>query len=239
MGRRAGGARRRRFVRPAPGSAQVAAEAMTYDRARRTDCNTGRSPPGMVQERSSLTPRAARRTRRRSTQGRTDTNRLGAIRNSREHTRKLEYRVRAARITDIDRVVALSGDRLGDRAAGQPSAADLLRQLVFLPHATVLVAERRRDLVGGAVLAIRPSVRAGGFVGTIDLLVVDPTAEVDEVTAELIDEALRSAANKGCATVEAPQPVDPAERTRWERHGFTDQGPHIGRAVAPAGPRAR
>jgi hypothetical protein len=151
----------------------------------------------------------------------------------------VEYRVRAARITDVDRIVAMSGDRLSDRVPGQPSAADLLRQLVFLPHATVLVAERKRDLVGGAVLAIRPSVRAGGFVGTIDLLVVDPTAEADEVTAELIGEALRSASNKGCATVEAPQPNDPAERTRWERQGFTDQGPHIGRAVAPAGPRAR
>jgi GNAT superfamily N-acetyltransferase len=151
----------------------------------------------------------------------------------------VEYRVRAARITDVDRFVALSGDRLGDRASGQPTAADLLRQLVFLPHATVLVAERRRDLVGGVVLAIRPSVRAGGYVGTIDLLVVDPTVELDEVTAALIEEALRSASNKGCATVEAPRPEDPAERTRWERQGFTDQGPHIGRAVAPAGPRAR
>ena len=151
----------------------------------------------------------------------------------------MEYRVRAARITDVDRIVAMSGDRLSDRVSGQPSAADLMRQLVFLPHATVLVAERKRDLVGGAVLAIRPSVRAGGFVGTIDLLVVDPTAEVDEVTAELIGEALRSASNKGCATVEATKPDDPAERTRWERQGFTDQGPHIGRAVAPAGPRAR
>jgi GNAT superfamily N-acetyltransferase len=151
----------------------------------------------------------------------------------------VEYRVRAARITDIDRFVALSGDRLGDSASGQPSPADLLRQLVFLPHATVLVAESRRDLVGGAVLAIRPSVRAGGYVGTIDLLVVDPEADIDDITASLIEEAIRSAANKGCASVEAPQPADPAERTRWEHQGFTDQGPHMGRAVAPAGQRAR
>src|SRR5438876_6030082 len=68
--------------------------------------------------------------------------------------RRVEYRVRAARITDIDRFVALSGDRLGSRVPGQPAPADILRQLVFLPHATVLVAERRRDLIGGAVLAI-------------------------------------------------------------------------------------
>ena len=151
----------------------------------------------------------------------------------------MEYRVRAARITDTERIVALSGGRLGDRVSGQPSAADLLRQLVFLPHATVLVAERRRDLVGGAILTIRPSIRSGGFVGTIDLLVVDPAADVDEVTAALIEEALRSASNKGCATVEAPMPDDLAERTRWAHEGFIDQGPHIGRAVAPAGPRAR
>jgi len=104
----------------------------------------------------------------------------------------VEHSVRAARITDIDRFVALSGDRLGGRVAGQPAAADILRQLVFLPHATVLVAERKRDVIGGAVLAIRPSVAAGGFVGTIDLLVVDPSADPDDVTESLVEEALRS-----------------------------------------------
>ena len=116
----------------------------------------------------------------------------------------MEYRVRAARITDVDRLVALSGGRLSDRVPGQLDAADVLRQLVFLPHASVIVAERRRDVVGGAVLAIRPSVRAGGYVGTIDLLVVDPSAAGDSVTELLVEEAVRSAANKGCATVEAP-----------------------------------
>src|SRR5512146_2766660 len=60
--------------------------------------------------------------------------------------RRVEYRVRAARITDIEALVALSGERLGDGASGAMGAADLLRQLVFLPHATVLVAERRRDI---------------------------------------------------------------------------------------------
>ena len=148
----------------------------------------------------------------------------------------MEHSVRAARITDIDRFVALSGDRLGGRVAGQPAAADILRQLVFLPHATVLVAERKRDVIGGAVLAIRPSVAAGGFVGTIDLLVVDPSADPDDVTESLVEEALRSAANKGCASVEAAQPDDPTERARWERLGFEDQGPRIGRAVGPKAP---
>jgi hypothetical protein len=138
--------------------------------------------------------------------------------------RLVEYRVRAARITDVDRLVAMSG--------GQPDAADILRQLVFLPHASVIVAERRRDLVGGAVLAIRPSVRAGGYVGTIDLLVADPSAEVDTVTELLVEEAVRSAANKGCATVEAPQPDEPAEQARWARLGFAPQDTRLARRTS-------
>jgi hypothetical protein len=123
----------------------------------------------------------------------------------------------------------MSGGRLSGRAPGRPDAADILRQLVFLPHASVLVAERRRELVGGAVLAIRPSVRAGGYVGTIDLLVADPSAEVDAVTELLVEEAVRSAANKGCATVEAPQPDEPAEQARWARLGFEPQDTRLAR----------
>ena len=168
--------------------------------------------------------------------GRDDLDRLGAS-DYEGAPRRVEYRVRAAQITDIEALVALSGDRLGDGASGSLGAADLLRQLVFLPHATVLVAERRRDIVGGAVLAIRPSVRAGGYVGTIDLLVVDPASEPDAVSDSLIEECLRSAANKGCASVEAPQPDDPAEHARWERQGFVDEQPVLRRAVDPAGRR--
>ncbi|HJW21478.1 MAG TPA: GNAT family N-acetyltransferase [Candidatus Limnocylindrales bacterium] len=151
----------------------------------------------------------------------------------------MEYRVRAARITDVDRLVALSGDRLSRRAPGQLDAADVLRQLVFLPHASVLVAERRREIVGGAVLAIRPSVRAGGYVGTIDLLVVDPEAEADAVTDLLVEEAVRSASNKGCAAVEAPQPDDPAERARWDRLGFKPAARRLTRSVGTAGSAGR
>ncbi len=150
---------------------------------------------------------------------------------------RVEYRVRAARITDIEALVALAGDRLGDAASGPLGAADLMRQLVFLPHATVIVAESKRDIVGGAVLAIRPSVRAGGYVGTIDLLVVDPAGEPEAVSDSLIEECLRSAANKGCASVEAPQPDAPAEHPRWERQGFVDEQPVLRRVVDPAGRR--
>jgi len=151
----------------------------------------------------------------------------------------VEYTVRAARITDVERLVAMSGDRIGVRGWAQHDAADLLRQLVFLPHATILVAERRREIVGGAVLTIRPSVAAGGYIGAIDLLVVGADADDDEVTGLLLDEVLRSAANKGCASIEAVLPADPTERTRWEARGFEEMGPRLGREVAPAGAGGR
>jgi hypothetical protein len=139
----------------------------------------------------------------------------------------VEYSVRAARITDVERMIALSGVR--------PEAGDLLRQLVYLPHASVLVAEWRREIVGCAVVALRPSIRAGGFVGVLDLLAVGEAHDAERVTELLLEEVLRSARNKGCSVVQAPQPDDPTERTRWERLGFHDAGPLIERAVEPAG----
>lgn len=152
----------------------------------------------------------------------------------------MEYLVRTARITDIDRLVALGGTALRDDRVESPmDAADLLRQLVYLPQASIFVVEARREMVGGAVLALRPSVRAGGYVGTVDLLVVDPEHDADSVSVALIEELVRSARNKGCTLVEAARPNDPAERTRWEKQGFTEAGPLMERAVAAVGATAR
>jgi GNAT superfamily N-acetyltransferase len=152
----------------------------------------------------------------------------------------VEYLVRAARITDIERLVALSdATRESERGESPMNAADLLRQLVYLPQASIFVAEARREVVGGAVLALRPSVRAGGYVGTVDLLVVDPEHDADRISDALIEELVRSARNKGCTVVEAARPGDPAERTRWERQGFTETGPLMERAVAAVGAAAR
>jgi predicted N-acetyltransferase YhbS len=148
----------------------------------------------------------------------------------------VEYLVRTARITDIDRLVALSDAEIrSSDAAGALVPADLLRQLVYLPQASIFIAELRREVVGGAVLALRPSVRAGGFVGTVDLLVVDPDHDVERVADALIEEVLRSARNKGCSVVEAALPKDPAARIRWERHGFSESGPRTERQVAAVG----
>ena len=152
----------------------------------------------------------------------------------------MEYLVRTARITDIDRLVALSvaSHRL-PRDNGPLDPASLMRQLVYLPQASIFVAESRRAVVGGAVLALRPSVRAGGFVGTVDFLVVDPEHDVERISAALIEELLRSAGNKGCTVVEAGRPKNPAERTRWEQQGFKPAGPLLERAVAAVGATAR
>jgi predicted N-acetyltransferase YhbS len=152
----------------------------------------------------------------------------------------VEYLVRAARVTDIDRVVALSDDAMQMSRAESPlGAADLMRQLVYLPQASIVVAEMQRVVVGGAILALRPSVRAGGYVGTIDLLVVDPEYDIDRITEALLEELVRSASNKGCTVVEAERPDDADALARWQRMGFDETGPHIHRTVTAAGSAAR
>jgi GNAT superfamily N-acetyltransferase len=149
---------------------------------------------------------------------------------------RVEYLIRPARVTDIERLVALSGGSVrASGNAGPLNSGDLLRQLVYRPQASIFIAEARREVVGGAVLALRPSVRAGGFVGAVDLIVVDPDHDVDRVTDALLEEILRSARNKGCTVVEAALSDDPAERTRLERHGFVESGPRAERQVATVG----
>ena len=152
----------------------------------------------------------------------------------------MEYLVRAARVTDIDRVVALSDDSVPmNRGESQLRAADLMRQMVYLPQATIVVAEARRVVVGGAILALRPSVQACGYVGVVDLLVVDPEYDADRITEALLRELLKSASNKGCAVVEAIRPDDDTVVARWERMGFGEAGPRMQRIVTAAGATAR
>lgn len=146
----------------------------------------------------------------------------------------MEYLIRSARITDIDRLAAIGRSVMPGSGHGTLDAADLLRQLVYLPNASLLVAEARRELVGGALLVLRPSVIAGGYVGTIDLLVVAPDHDADRVTDALTEELLRSAGNKGCTVVEIAQPSDPADLARLERAGFAPAGPSLRRSLAAA-----
>ena len=148
----------------------------------------------------------------------------------------MEHQVRHARITDLERIF-----RLIERARGgsplAPEGADLLRELVYgrRPSGLVLVAGSDREIVGTAVLALRPSVRQPVFVGSVDLVVVDPGFVDEGVTDALIEELLRSAANKGCVVVEAALPEDPELLARWQGHGFRQAGPRFERPLTPIG----
>ncbi len=146
----------------------------------------------------------------------------------------MQYQVRTARITDVERIVSmLDAVTAGRDPDGVPLATgDLLRQLVGLPHAVVLVAESGRRLVGAAVLALHPSVALGGFVGTVDVLVTDPLLASASVRQSLVDELLRSGRNKGCVAIETGPTGDPAERERWVADGFVEADPRLVRNIA-------
>lgn len=147
----------------------------------------------------------------------------------------MDYLIRQARITDVERLAMLGQPffRAPDRGSLDP--ADLLRQLVFLPNASVLIAELRRTIVGGALLVLRPSVAAGGYVGTIDMLVVAPGQDDDSIVEALLGEIFRSAGNKGCSLVEIASPAHPASLARLERAGFAPAGPTLRRPLSAAG----
>lgn len=146
----------------------------------------------------------------------------------------VELQVRDARVTDVARITALlasAGER-PDTGRQPDDVMDLLRQLVYLPNATVVVAVRGRELVGAAILSLRPSVMAGGLVGTVDVMAIDPGHESEGVDDALLAGVLRSARNKGCVTVDAEpardRPMDP-----WTRTGFIEGRPRLILGPAP------
>ena len=153
----------------------------------------------------------------------------------------MEYLIREARITEIDRFAALCSEMGAIPKAASPiDATGLLRQLVYIPNATVLIAEAGRVMAGGAILALRPSVQAGGFIGTVDVLVVGRGHDTEQVADKLIAEIVRSARNKGCAMVEVVLQKNAALRACWQRHGFTETTAHLYRVgVADRAPATR
>lgn len=134
----------------------------------------------------------------------------------------MEYLVRQARITDVDRLYALCAEKGAVPDGDSPmDAIGLLRQLVYLPNASVALVEANRQLAGGAVLGLRPSVRTGGFVGTIDVLVVASEHDGEKITDLLIEEMLLSARRKGCTAVEVMLTPEVEHFSSWKNHGFT------------------
>jgi N-acetylglutamate synthase-like GNAT family acetyltransferase len=153
----------------------------------------------------------------------------------------VEYLVRQARITDVDRLYALCAQHGAVPGGDSPiDAIGLLRQLVYLPNASIAIAEAGHQLAGGAILGLRPSVRHGGFVGTIDLLVVGDGYESEKVSDLLIEEMLHSARRKGCSTIEVLLAPDSANLSSWQAHGFTKTTANLHRAaIALRAPTSR
>ncbi len=153
----------------------------------------------------------------------------------------MEFIVRSARLTDIDaaiRVLARSAHWAG---AGRDDA-DRLRSLLYVPAATVVVAEREHRIVGAGVLSLRPAVRSGPFVGCIDELGAmtgmdaardsepDPPLRT-EIGRSIIEQLVTSARNKGCSRVEVVDPLASAEAPLLNAAGFADQGTLLSRAI--------
>lgn len=148
----------------------------------------------------------------------------------------MEVHVRTARLTDLDAAVRLLalGDPTGTSV--RHDVADVLRNLLFVPSATVVVAEAERRVVGIGVLSIRPSVRSGPFVGMIDEFGLEvpealEDAERRRAADEIIEALASSARNKGCTRVEVTEPLATAEPSLWERHRFASHGQILGRSL--------
>ena len=147
----------------------------------------------------------------------------------------MEVHARSARLTDLAAAVRTLA-REGDEEDERRDDVDYLRNLLFVPSATVSVAELDRRVVGVGVLAIRPSVRSGPFVGIIDELGIAaaPTLDAAErrrVADAIVEHLATSARNKGCTRVEVTEPLASAEPPLWKRLGFASRGRTLSRPL--------
>ncbi len=146
----------------------------------------------------------------------------------------MEVHVRSARLTDLDAAIRILARDVDDE--NRRHDVDYLRNLLFVPSATVAVAEQERRVVGVGVLAIRPSVRSGPFVGMIDELGASGAnelgaAERRRVADEIVEHLATSARNKGCTRVEVTDPLASAEPSLFKRLGFASRGRTLGRSI--------
>ena len=181
--------------------------AMPYHRRRRRGCKAAPSLPGWLSSLESLASRAPHPAACVAApsdpcrDGSTIAHRPPSLHEVRPSA--WSTLVRQARITDIDRLASIGRASMARSGRGSLDAAGLMRQLVYLPNASLLVAEARRELVGGALLVLRPSVVAGGYVGHHRLVGRLTGPRCGPRHHALLEELLRSASNKGCSMVEA------------------------------------
>ena len=155
----------------------------------------------------------------------------------------MEYHVRSARLTDVDAAIRILMRDPADPDQ-QRQDTDRLRNLLFVPSATVVVAEEERRVIGIGVLSIRPSVRSGPFIGIIDELGVEAgtgrsgsaargadAAQRRGIGASIVEHLVVSARNKGCTRVDVTDPLATAEPALMKRAGFARRGALLSRAV--------
>ena len=148
----------------------------------------------------------------------------------------VEVHVRSARLTDLDAAVRLMASGDDEAESARRDAADYLRNLLFVPSATVIVAEADRRVVGVGVLSIRPSVRSGPFVGVVDELGVAQPPALDaadrrRASDEIVEHLATSARNKGCTRLEVSEPLASAEPSLWKRQRFASHGRSLSRPL--------
>jgi hypothetical protein len=146
----------------------------------------------------------------------------------------VEVHVRSARLTDLDAAIRILARDVDDE--NWRHDVDYLRNLLFVPSATVSVADRERRVVGVGVLSIRPSVRSGPFVGIIDELGIAARATLGaadwrRVADGIVEHLATSARNKGCTRVEVTEPLASAEPSLWKRLGFASRGRTLERSL--------
>jgi hypothetical protein len=149
----------------------------------------------------------------------------------------VEVHVRSARLTDLDAALRLLATGDDEAASARQDAADYLRNLLFVPSATVVAAEAERRVVGIGVLSIRPSVRSGPFVGIIDELGVAQPPALDAADGrrafdDIVEHLATSARNKGCTRLEVSEPLASAEPSHWKRQGFASRGRTLSRQLS-------
>ena len=155
----------------------------------------------------------------------------------------MEYHVRSARLTDVEAAIRILMRDPADPDQ-QREDTDRLRNFLFVPSTTVVVAEVERRIVGIGVLSIRPSVRSGPFIGVIDELGVAaadgrsgsaaPAADAahrSAIVVSIIEHLVSSARNKGCTRVDVTDPLATAEPALLKRAGFARRGALLSRAA--------
>jgi hypothetical protein len=155
----------------------------------------------------------------------------------------VEFHVRSARLTDVDAAIRILLRDTVDPAQRRGDA-DRLRSLLYVPAATIVVAEVEHRVVGVGVLSIRPTVRTGQFIGVIDELAVEghagraeraaaaaDAANRDRIRSSILEQLIASARNKGCARVEVTDPLAKAESALLKRADFARQGALLSRAI--------